>query len=178
MHLQRLFFRKLGQNLFPLLVDRFCHQFLTGRIEMNAIKAEFRRKVHPFGDFSRKIDMDLGPDISIDSSKALLPILSRRFIEGPGNILGIDWWQGHKNWADPVLFTFFLDGGKVGNDIIWIHASPQTVGSRHDDEIVGMERQDIIIKAGQGGPARIPALGQVNGIKLQIVLEAVFPITW
>ena len=46
MHLQRLFFRKLGQNLFPLLVDRFCHQFLTGRIEMNAIKAEFRRKVH------------------------------------------------------------------------------------------------------------------------------------
>ena len=81
--------------------------------------------LHPFGDFSRKIDMDLGPDISIDSSKALLPILSRRFIEGPGNILGIDWWQGHKNWADPVLFTFFLDGGKVGNDIIWIHASPQ-----------------------------------------------------
>ena len=100
--------------------------------------------------------MDLGPDISIDSSKALLPILSRRFIEGPGNILGIDWWQGHKNWADPVLFTFFLDGGKVGNDIIWIHASPQTVGSRHDDEIVGMERQDIIIKAGQGAPLVSP----------------------
>ena len=77
MHLQRLFFRKLGQNLFPLLVDRFCQQFLTGRIEMNAIKAEFRRKVHPFGDFSSKNIRVMGQELGLAARKGHVPYSAR-----------------------------------------------------------------------------------------------------
>ena len=74
---------ELTDHALPLLIHRFSHQFLAGRVEVDAVKRQIRRQFLVFSDLAAEIDMDLGPDPGIDRGKPFFPVLRRRFVKGP-----------------------------------------------------------------------------------------------
>ena len=87
-------------------------------------------------------------------------------MKGSLDVLRIEGHEGEKDGANVVLAAFFPDGVQFFNDGGGGEVGAQIVGAGQDEEVTGMIRQNVVLKAQPGCVRRVAAAAKVDSGKV------------
>ena len=144
---------------------------------MEAVQSQFGLEFAVAVSHARRdVDVDLRVDVVVDFGNGAAPVIGRILVEGGLDVLRVKRRNGQENRFDAVAQAFFLQRLQVSNDFACRHAGPEAVGADEDDDIRGLERQDIAVEAFDAHGARVTALSQVDRREHEIRSVAEIPV--